>query len=477
MFDTLVSFLNNIRFADIIDILIVTFFLYIVIMWLKRSASKRIIVAFSAFIIIYVLSRFFNLYLTEIVIRTMIVLVVLAALIVFQSDIRRMVDLLGDWILLRRLPGIKPSTPTFDTLIQAVARMAEKRVGALIAIKGREPWDRPITGGIALEGLISQPLLLSIFNSSSPGHDGAVLIEGDRIVKYGAHLTLSTNVSEIEGGTRHAAALGLSEQCDAMVIVVSEERGTISIANGGKISIVKSSSELKNRLDSFLSNANDDDKKSSSFFFKNNRLIIASASLVISIVLWALFAYQSDVVYRSFEVPIEFRNLNPDLVLKDPVPLKTRITLAGSEQSFRTFDPNSIIISVNLEDQKKGSTLFAVTDNNLKLPSNISLFNVEPSAVKIQLQELVKAILPVEVRRNGSLPGKLKLTSISAVPEKIEILVPQGDVSLIKKIYTEPIDLRLVSGTTKVIVKLNIPPGYKLAAGQNDFVTVDIKVK
>ncbi len=477
MSGSIFSFLGNVRFADVIDVIIVTCFLYIVLTWLKRSASKRIIVAFSAFIVIYVASSLFNLYLTEIVIRTIIVLVILASLIVFQSDIRRMVDLVGDWILLRRIPGIKPSTPTIDTIIQAVSKMADKKIGALIAIKGREPWDRPVTGGIPLEGLISQPLLFSIFNTSSPGHDGAVLIEGDKIVKYGAHLSLSTNLSNVEGGTRHAAALGLSEQCDAMIIVVSEERGTISIANGGKISVVRSSSELKNRLDSFLSNTNEPNKNSKSTWFIKRRILRAAASFAIAVTLWFLFAYQSDVVYRSFVVPIQFRNLHSNLVMKEPVPLETRITLAASEQSFRAFDPNSILISIDLENKKKGISSFIITENNLNLPSNIGLFNVEPSSLKIQLQELVEVTLLIEVKTTGLLPGKLKLVSISPEPSKVKMLIPQSEIPSTKKIFTQPVELNLVNASVMIPGRLNIPPGFRLSDGESDAVVIDVRVK
>ena len=193
--------------------------------------------------------------------------------------------------------------------------------------------------------------------------------------------------------------------------------------------------------------------------------------------LWALFAYQSEVVYRSFVVPIEFRNLNRDFVLKDPVPLEARVTLAASEQSFRTLDPNSIIISINLENKKKGSTTFTITESYVSLPSTVNLFNVEPSSVKIQLQELVEVNLPVEVKTSGYLPGKLKLASTSSEPVSVKILIPQSDVSSIKKIFTEPVDLNLVNSSTKVITKLNIPPGYKVKSGQSDFVTVNIEVR
>src|SRR5919106_5454924 len=124
----------------------------------------------------------------------------------------------------------RPQSPLVDTLTEATAHMASLKTGALIAIRGREPWASQIHGGIELGGAVSAPLLYSIFNPDTPGHDGAVLIEDDRLTRFAAHLPLAEELPEVSryGGTRHAAAVGLSQECDALVIVVSEERGTIS---------------------------------------------------------------------------------------------------------------------------------------------------------------------------------------------------------------------------------------------------------
>src|SRR5699024_11365592 len=112
-----------------------------------------------------------------------------------------------------------------------------------------------IHGGIKLEGEISLPFLLSIFNPESPGHDGAVLLEDHEITRFGVHLPLSTNLNrQLTSGTRHAAALGMSEHCDALVGVVSEERGVISVAQAGHLFEVDTGSELKNILDDFWNN-------------------------------------------------------------------------------------------------------------------------------------------------------------------------------------------------------------------------------
>ena len=137
-------------------------------------------------------------------------------------------------------------------IIEAVQKLAENKIGALLVFKGREPLERHIRGGVSLNGRISYPLLYGLFNTQSPTHDGAVIIEGEWIDRFAVYLPLSQHVKEgSEAGTRHAAGVGLSEMCDALVIVVSEERGAISVAEHGRLDAPLSPTALKERLDKF----------------------------------------------------------------------------------------------------------------------------------------------------------------------------------------------------------------------------------
>jgi diadenylate cyclase len=212
MFDSIVTFFSNIRFADILDILIVSVFLYIFFYWLRENASKRILSTALFFLVIYVIARVFDLYLTEILIKVLIAIIVLTSIIVFQSDIRRLIDIIGHWILFEK-KTFDSSSPTVDIISQAVMKMADNRTGALIAIKGKEEWDRGVHGGVELKGIVSQPLLFSIFNVRSPGHDGAVLIEGEKIKKFAAHLELSKNLSQLGQGEQGTQRLSVYRKC------------------------------------------------------------------------------------------------------------------------------------------------------------------------------------------------------------------------------------------------------------------------
>ncbi len=472
------EFTENIRIVDILDILIVSVFLFIFINWLRRSASRRLVVAISFFAVIYILARFFQLYLTELLIKTLIVVILIAAIIVFQSDIRRMIDLAWFWTSFRRKTRTSTFASSVDILTESVGKMAERKTGALISIRGKESCDRHITGGIPLEGRISSPLLYSIFNTSSPGHDGAVIIEGNKIQRFGAHLPLSINMDALgEGSTRHAAGLGLSEHCDSFTIIVSEERGTISIAENGELKILKSTVELKNKLEGFYHKNYPAIKDIEANWWNKRNIVTAASALLIAIFAWFLLAYHSDRIFRNYAVPIEFRNITSDFALAQQVPSKAEITLEGAEQDFRLLDPAELVVSINLDKIEKGSNEFVISEENLELPAGIVLYDVEPKKITVTAIPTKVISLPVKIQTTGRLPGKLELVSIDANPSTVHLIVPQEGNHVPKSISTEPIDLNEITGSGNVNVQLLIPQKFKLPPEEDGEVSINIKIR
>lgn len=471
------NFARTIRFVDLVDVIVVSAILYLFINWLRRSATKRLIVTVSVFSVLYLTARLLDMYLTEMIISMLAVVFIIAAVVVFQSDIRRMVEAIGTWNFFRRNSAVPLTPKTVDLLTEACLKMAEQRTGALIAIMGKESWDYPTHGGIELGGNISLPLLYSIFSTKSPGHDGAVLIKGDRIEKFGVHLTLSTNLSEIgQRGTRHAAGLGLSEHCDAFVIVVSEERGTISVAEGGRLTTLNSAGRLKEELTRFWNMHYSKKDEPWLAWWKNHNLPAAAMAFGISVMLWFLFAYQSDIVYRTFAVPIEFRNLKTNLELKPPVPAEARVTVTGSEQAFRLLDPAAIAISVDLADFDRSSTSIMINNDNINLPSGIKLYDVEPKDIKLRASRMRYVRVPVEVQTRGNLPGNIKLRQVSTEPKEIVLMVSDRTSGIPRTVLTEPVNLRNIYTNTVKSARLIIPSGTRLPADQPSDCTIKILV-
>jgi diadenylate cyclase len=225
---------SAIRLVDFVDILIFAVVVYVVLILTMRGASRRGAVALLVIGALYVFAKQWQLYLTLAVFEAGFFVALVAIAIVYQDDIRWASERISQLIAgttKRQGNSVEATTQIAEDVSDVAFTLAEQRVGALIVIRGRDDLRLHIDGGTAIDALPSRPLLQSLFDPDSPGHDGAVVIEGERISRFGTHLPLAKpNGRADDRGTRHHAALGLSDVCDALVIVVSEERGTVSVA-------------------------------------------------------------------------------------------------------------------------------------------------------------------------------------------------------------------------------------------------------
>ncbi len=477
--ETLREFFRHVRLADIVDVLLISCFLYLIINWLSQSVSWKTLLSVAVLVAIYFLARLFELYLTTMLLEGLFFVILVGIIIVFQTDMRRFIDRIGTWDFFTNRPSHPSSALTIDSITEAASTMADMKTGALIAIRGNESWERHIHGGVSLDGTVSLPLLRSIFDTSTPGHDGAVLVEGDKVVKFGVHLPLSVRLGKIgSGGTRHAAALGFSERCDALLVVVSEERGIISIAQGGVIEALSSSGELRNRLDAFWQKYYTDQKKPGLPWWKRRSLRIALVSVALAIIFWFAFAYQSGTIYRTFTVPIEFKNLQTGRVsLPDSTPVRAQIILSGSQQAFQMLDPSGLIISLDLSKARPDVHKLPISRKNINLPDNLDLYGVSPSAIPVQPKNYVTKSVPVKPDTTGRLPGHLSLVSITSDPAEIRIRIPRDSSAVITSIKTSPIDLSGITKTSREKVTLRFPDVVQRLDGQPQKATVTIRVK
>jgi diadenylate cyclase len=274
-----------------------------------------------------------------------------------------------------------------DMLVEAAFTLASSRTGALLAVKGREALERHTASGVLLSGHLSKLLLLSIFNPHAPGHDGAVVIEKNRVMAFGVHLPLSKNRQEIAfKGTRHSAALGLSERSDALVIVVSEERGTVSVAERGSLQEVPSAALLKRRLERFFEDRFPKQTETLWQRFLAHNTLLKALAVLLACVGWLLLAYNVGTIQQTFEVPIEYRNIPEHLSLGGAAPTKAQVTLSGSERAYRFLDPSNLKVSIDLGQGLPGGQIVQITDKNLKLPSNLVVHRIQPQVLWIQLR-------------------------------------------------------------------------------------------
>ncbi len=181
---------NSFRIVDAIDILLVSACLYAILVWFKRTASRGVLIGLAALAAVYFLARGLDMYLTSLAFHTTFAVLLFVLVVVFQEDLRRLLESVSTFRSLKF--GRKQDVSIrLESLVESVFEMAASNTGALIVLKGKEPLERHLNGGIALNGRISNQLLYSIFDSHTPGHDGAVIVENDQITQFAAHLPIS----------------------------------------------------------------------------------------------------------------------------------------------------------------------------------------------------------------------------------------------------------------------------------------------
>ncbi len=247
----------NISFADILDILMVAFFIYLAFKWIKGSAAMSIFVAVFLLFFLRVIVAAFNMKLMNALLGTFIDVGVIALIVIFQPEVRHFLMKIGNrsgvagkgMAILNKLLGIKDRKmggETVNEIAEACRAMSSDRTGALIVLSRNDSLDYIIETGDTIDAKVTRRLMMNIFFKNSPLHDGAMIISGDRIVAARCTLPI-TDRQDIppQYGMRHKAAIGISEECDADVIVVSEETGGISFVHAGGLRKINNINELK----------------------------------------------------------------------------------------------------------------------------------------------------------------------------------------------------------------------------------------
>jgi hypothetical protein len=227
------------------------------------------------------------------------------------------------------------------------------------------------------------------------------VIDSDEVERFAVHLPISKNAKAIAGrGTRHSAALGISECSDAFTIVVSEERGVVSVAESGKLREVATAADLKRRLDTFLHSIHPSTPEPlwRRIVIQHGRLKLLA--IAIATLAWFVLAYDPHTVQRTFVVQIEYRNVPADLLLDENAPDEARLTLTGSERNFRFLEPGTLKITLDLTDVSPGFQQFPLTESNIRLPPNLSAYRIEPRVVDLLLLKQ-----PAVEQPTGDKPG------------------------------------------------------------------------
>ncbi len=397
MLDSILFPFREIGFSGFLDILFMTLLIYTLLVWSKRTRAAFVLTGILIVAGVYLLARQFNLNLTAAIFEQFFAVILIALVVIFQEELRYFFERIAVWSFNRRLLGkgmVQLSREEVEILVRTLSDLARDRIGALVAIRGNDMMVRHLDGGQECNGKLSEALLKSLFDSHSIGHDGAVVVKEGRISKFSVQLPLSKNMAKLGNrGTRHAAALGLSELCDALCIVVSEERGTISVAHNGDLVEIRQPEQLARILEDFY---RDLDPKSESkewehYFRKNWRDKLIALSL--SVALWFVLVNGSKTAYRTLSIPVTYSELPAGYRVDSVDPETVEVTFRGVRRSFYFLRQSQIEISVPLRPDS-GTQRARLGPGQMFFPKNLVLETIEPNLVEIDVRRVETARTP-----------------------------------------------------------------------------------
>lgn len=368
-----------------------------------------------------------------------------------------------------------------SSIAAAITEMGRQRLGGLFVFPHRDDVSQFINGGEEVLSAPNKSLLLSIFNTKSPRHDGAVVIEGGQMQRIGAVLPLASaeGVHE-EWGTRHLAAVGLTEQCDAQVIVVSEERGVISLVSRGSLSVVHPATDdnVQRVVMEAMGLSVDHHRRARRLFFEIFLWVVALVMAILGSVTAARFAESlknepEDI--RSFKADLSFVNLDQNLSM-DELKDSTCSVLLRVPRAARLLGQPNLIVTVNLAKYQPGPVTINLTREMLSgIGGDWQVDGFDPNQLKFILVKNHPATLSIKPSLSGLRPDlRIKHTKIQ--PEIIQTEI-RGNQWKDAELTTAPIDLSTIttSGTYTYASQLIFPAAVRYNHGA-DKITVRVQV-
>ena len=463
-----------IRIQDVADILIMTFLLYQLYSWFYRTRAMQVLLGLGVVTLIYFTTRFLDLYMTSWILQQLGTVLIILLIVVFQSEIRQA---LYRFSLLRHLferrTETKPSG--FQDIVETLFSLALKRTGALLVFERGEPLGDLMLNGVRLDCEITPQILETIFMDGTPLHDGAALVRDGRIALASCHLPLSVNPDVPQFlGTRHRAALGLAERTDAIVTVVSEERGTVSLAVGTELRVLATPGELIAALDMLFDPTRERTPMVPRLNLFSN-LLPKTAILFVVATFWALITSRQGQII-SVSAPVRMHGMPERLALVRSSPEEVDVQL----KSFSILTPMpsklDITADIDLSAIREGQANVRITNSDFKLPSGMVVTAVNPPVIRILTDRKERKLVPVKVVLRGSTGRGLRGIEVVADPATVEVEGPAAQVERIEKVTTEEIYVdRLFRG--QEYRKNIVPPNNSVTILWNEPVTIRLATR
>jgi len=454
--DGVLAFLAAVRWQDVADILLNSYLLFRFYVLFRGTTVLRVIAGIVFLWFAQRLAFFFGLIVTSWVFQGFTAMAALIIVVIFRNEIRSVLQAKNIRGILWGTLGKEMFTPV-EIIVASVYELSTKRIGALMVIAGKEDIEDVVQKGITWQGKISREMITSVFWPDNPVHDGAAVLEGEQIVQVGAILPLSQRPDlPSHYGTRHRAAMGLAETSDALVIVVSEETGTVTVAQSGRFYSIADNQELTHRLQSHIGAATDAQLRLKGE--KRHLSIAAAVSVLLVLAIWMSFTSGQDTLV-TYEVPVEYIKRDPSVTIVGTSTDRVRLHLSGASSLIQSIRPEQVKVRLDLGTAVVGSNTFTITRESVALPPGVRVNRVEPAEVNVVLEMPISLEVPVQADWVGKLAPGLILESAALVPAKVRITGGATHMSNLSTIYTEkiPMDRIRQSGSVTVNLVLNPP--------------------
>ena len=449
--ETLFVFFANFRWQDIIDIGLNSYILFRLYVLFRGTNVFRVLIGIGLLWFFQRVASSLGLIVTSWIIQGITAVAALIIIIIFRNEIRRVLQARNIKSILWGLGFRRTTTPT-EIIAESVFELSQNSCGALIVLPATQDIREVTQNGTPWHGNISKEMIKSVFWPDNPVHDGAAIIEGKRVSEVSVILPLSKQKDlPSHYSTRHRAALGLSEQTDALSIVVSEERGTVSIAKKSKLYEIDDKIKLNRLLQDHVGIANPESDS-----VKREKLELAAAALISFIFICGVWISFSQGLYTltTIKIPIEYMNRNPNMEITETTTNSALLHLSGSGALIKSIRPEQVRVRLDLSKAVEGSNRFSISETNVTLPPGIVLKKVEPANVDVSLDVRIRKKVPVQVDWKGSLPQQLILTQVNLSPDTVTIVGEQTKIKSVATIYTEPVSLDKLVQSGEKLVKL-----------------------
>ncbi len=378
--DTLINLLTELHWYDVLDILVVTYLLVWLYSWVKGTRAFRILLGLGLLTLIYFWAQYLGLFLTGRVFEWLGQATLILVIVIFAGEIRQVLERLNPLKIVSH--NGNRTSDYINECVSAAEYLARHRIGAILVFERGDRLRELVRSGIALNGDVQREILLSIFQPQSPTHDGAAWIRDGRILEVAVFLPISQADLPLRYGSRHRAAVGITELSDAVVVVVSEERGELSLAEHGVLQQIgdteKLAAGLKERLHPQPSLSHPTWR---SVLLRDWKVKLLALFLVTSV--WFAFAARqpSEAVLG---VPIQYMNVPDNVRVASTSAHEVSVRLTGPRRSVVSIRPGTLVLRVDLARVNVGNNVVPLRTDQIAVPPDVRVTQIEPQLLQIR---------------------------------------------------------------------------------------------